>query len=471
MRLAEASRDCKAATGRSSGETAIGGLSLKHTTWLALVLAMSAATGEARAQRLDGIAAVVNDEVVLQSEVEEQLYLFLLRNQARPDSAETDTLRREILDQLIDEKLIVAEAKRQGVTAPDAEVNQQVEQAMREAKERLGSAEAFAEQLKRENLTEDKLREKYRNEVRRQMLAQRLVQKQVAHKQVSQAEAEAYFKAHPEKFPKMPGQVRVSLIQIPVMPDSVTEAKARAAAVAARARISKGEKFAKVAAEVSDDPASARAGGDLGFLTKGNADPAFERALFSQKPGQLGQPVRGAFGWHIIEVIERDTLKNRAGRDSTDEDGNPAIEIHARHILIRAEVSDADVARARALANRVCAEAKKGTDFTTLVRRYSKYQGPQAEDGDLGFLSTTTFTPMFRAALDTLEVGDVSGVLENRAGFNIFKLTDRKPERAYRLEEIRDELVGGVAQIQFHEKYEQWVKGLRAKAHIEIRSS
>jgi peptidyl-prolyl cis-trans isomerase SurA len=420
---------------------------------------------------VDGIAAVVNDEVVLQSDVEEQLFLFLSRAQTEPDSSTVDTLRRQILDQLIDEKLIVAEAKRQAVTVPDAEVNKQVEDALREAKERMGSAEAFQAQLQRENLTEDKLREKYRGEVRRQMLAQRLVQKQIGRKNVTAAEAEAFFKAHPEKFPKVPGEVRVAVIQIPATADSATESKARARTNQVRRRIEGGEKFAKVAAEVSEDPGSARAGGDLGFFGRGQMDPAFEDAAFTQRIGVVGTPVRSQIGYHLIEVIERDTVRTAANRDSLDPQGRPVVEVHARHILMRVELTEADVARARQKAERVRAEAVKGADFAQLVSRYSEYQGPQTAGGDLGFLSLGTLQPQIRAGLDSLSVGEISEVLVNRAGFNIFKLMDRKPERPYTLEEIRSELPQAVTQIQFREKYDAWVKGLRDKAHIEYRQT
>ena len=423
------------------------------------------------AQRLDGIAAVVNDEVVLQSDVEEQLYLFMMRAQAEPDSTVADTLRRQILDQLIDEKLIVAEAKRQSVTVPDAEVNKQVDQAIKEAKERMGSAEAFAAQLQRENLTEAKLREKYKGEVRRQMLAQRLVQKQIARKTVTATEAEAYFKAHPDKFPKLPGEVHVAVIQIPVAPDSARDVKARAEAAKARQRIVAGEKFAKVAAEVSDDPGSARSGGDLGYFTRGQLDPAVEDAAFSQKIGVVSAPVRSPVGYHLVEVLDRDTLKTAAKRDSVDEQGRPVIEAHARHILVRVEVTEADVERARKKAERVRAEAAKGGDFAQLVSRYSEYKGPSSAGGDLGFLSLGNLQPQIRGALDSLAVGQISRVLVNRAGFNIFRMIEKRPERAYTLEEIRGELPQAVGTIQFREKYDAWVKGLRAKAHIEYRSS
>ena len=147
------------------------------------------------------------------------------------------------------------------------------------------------------------------------------------------------------------------------------------------------------------------------------------------------------------------------------------LEVHARHILIRVPVSDADAERAKKLAERVRGEAVKGTDFGTLVRRYSKYEGQQGEGGDLGFVSMGSLQPSIRAGLDTLEAGEISEVLVNQVGFNIFKVNDRKPEREYQLDEIKNDLPELVAQMKQRERYEAWVKTLRAKAHIEIRNS
>ena len=433
---------------------------------LALLAIFSAPLG---AQRVDGIAAVVNEDLILESDVEEQLYLLLARAQTRPDSAFEDTLRHQVLEQLIDDKLIVAEAKRQGITVSDVEVSRAVEQQIAQKREELGGEQAFRDQLRRENTTEDKLRDKYRNDIRLQMLGQRLLARQFPPKPVPPAEAVAFFQANPTRFPKAPAEVRVAVIQIPVTADSSTSAKGRADAVAARKRILGGEKFAKVAAEVSDDPNSARSGGDLGFFTRGAMEPTIDAAAFSLKPGQLSDPILTPFGWHIVEVLERDTLKTRAKRDSLGRDGKPLLEAHVRHILIRVPLGDDDAERAKKLALRVRSEAVKGTNFATLVRRYSKYQGPQGEDGDLGFLSMASLSPPIRAGLDTLEVGEFSEVLPNQAGYNIFKLVDRRPEHAYTLEEIRDELPDAVAQLRFKDKYDDWIKGLRGKAHIEYR--
>jgi peptidyl-prolyl cis-trans isomerase SurA len=444
---------------------------LKYLNWAALGLAISLAPMSAEAQRLDGIAAIVNDEVVLQSDVEEQLALLFMNSQIPQDSATVDTLRRQVLNQLIDEKLIVAEAKRQGITVSEAEVSRQVEQAIADAKERMGGEQGFRQQLARENLSEEKLREKYRGELERQTIAQRLVQKQLPKKTVTASEAEAYFTANKDKFPHMPSEIRLQVIQIPASADTATDAAARSQALAVRKRILTGEKFAKVAADVSDDPGSARSGGDLGFFSRGMMEPAVENTAFRLKLGELSQPVRSAFGWHIVEPLERDTVKTRAGKDSTDKKGAPVLEVHARHILIRVPISEADAERSRKLAERVRGEAVKGTDFGTLVRRYSKYEGQQGEGGDLGFVSMASLQPNIRAGLDTLEVGEISEVLVNPVGFNIFKVVDRKPEREYQLEEIRKDLPDLVAQMKQRERYGEWVKTLRAKAHIEIRNS
>jgi peptidyl-prolyl cis-trans isomerase SurA len=446
---------------------------LKSKRWVLALLALGllAAPPTSVAQRLDGIAAVVNDEVVLQSDVEEQLYLYLMRAQSQPDSAAIDTLRRQILDQLIDEKLIVAEAEKQGLKVTDQEVGTQVNAAIDDAKKRLGSEEAYAEQLRRENTTEAQLRQKYEREVRRQMLAQRLVQKQVPTQKVNETEAEAFFKAHPEKFPLVPAELRVAVIQIPVEADSATRREARLKALAAKKRIDGGEKFAKVAGEVSEDPASANAGGDMGFIGRGQVDPTFEQACFSLPLNRVSDPIETPFGWHIIEVLDHDSLKTVSGADSIDGTGQRAIEVHARHILLRVRLDEADAERSKKLAESVHARAAKGEDFAELVKQYSRFQGPAAPGGDLGFISMGSVQPQIREGLAGVAVGSVSEVLPNQAGYNIFKVLDRREERPYTLEEIKEDLPQVVSQIRNRERYDAWVQSLRGKSHIEIRTS
>jgi len=428
-----------------------------------------AAPRNPQAQTLDAIAAMVNDEPVLASDVEEQLFLFLQRAQAQPDSSQVDTLRRQVLDQLIDEKLVLAEAKKQNLTVPAADVQKQVEAAIAEAKQRYGGDDGFKEQLARENTTEARLRERYKGDIEKQMLEQQVVKKMFPKKTVTQADAEAYFLAHKDKFPKVPPQLHLQVLQIVPSPDSAALKDGRAKIDAIRKRIVGGEKFAKVAADVSDDPGTAKSGGDLGFFRRGQMEPTIEDAAFGQPNGKLSQPIRTPYGFHLIETMERDTVRGPDGRDSLDADKKPIEEVHARHILVKVTPNDDDVARTQKLAQTVRDQAAKGGDFATLVKKYSTYRGPASADGDVGFLSLGSLQPSIRAGLENLKVGEVSPVLPNSQGFNIFKVLERKPERDYELAEIKQELPDAVAEAQFRDKYDAWLKTLRSKAQIEYR--
>jgi len=164
--------------------------------------------------------------------------------------------------------------------------------------------------------------------------------------------------------------------------------------------------------------------------------------------------VQTPFGYHLIKVEEADAAKG---------------EIHARHILFRVQPSEADANRSKAQIEQIRAQAVKGVDFGTLARRYSKYRGPAASDGDLGFLPLNVFSADFRAALDTLELGQVSPPLLNPQGFHLFKVNDRQPERAYEIAEIQNDLPELVRQQKLKEQYDSFVADLRKKAHIEYR--
>ena len=301
------------------------------------------------------------------------------------------------------------------------------------------------------------------------MAADRLKQKQFPKHTVTQAEAEAFYKAHTDKFPRVAPEVHLQVIQMPPSPESTVVASTLARLQAIRKRITGGEKFAKVAAEVSEDPNSKQSGGDLGFFSRGHMIPEFETATFALANGELSQPVRTSFGWHLIQAIERDTVKTVAGADSLDETGKPVLEVHARHILLRMTPTDADVERTHATAEYVRDQARKGVDFTTLVHRYSKFSGPADANGDVGFVSLNNLQPQIRTGLDTLEVGQVSDVLTNQTGFNVFKVIDKHAEREYTLDEVKAELPNAVAEVQRREKYDEWMKALRAKAQIEYR--
>ena len=413
------------------------------------------ASPSSRGERVDGVVAVVNDEVVLASEVDEQVYLFLQQARVRPDSLGIAQLRKEVLDRIIDEKVIVSEAKRQNLTLAEAEIKKNVDDAIADVKARLGSEAAFKAELAREGLTEEDLRKRYREDASRQMMANQLLRKQLGGKvEVTPAEAEKYFTEHPGEFPKRASAIHVQLVQIPVELDSTAKRAVRQKAVAAQARLKKGEPFSRLAQELSEDTGTASSGGDLGWFSRTSLDSTFTAQVFKLPVGQVSGVIETPYGYHLVKVEETDPTKG---------------EVHARHILFRTVPTEADAQRVKSRIEEVRAQAVKGVDFGTLARRYSRFEGPSGPGGDLGFLPMSAFSPEFRAALDTLETGQVSPPLLNAQGWHLFKVLDRESERAYRLDEIKNELPELVRQAKLKTQYETFVADLRKKATIEYR--
>jgi peptidyl-prolyl cis-trans isomerase SurA len=412
--------------------------------------------GTPKEEKIDGVVAVVNDEAILSSEVDEQLYLFLSQSRAQlSDSSQLTELRKKIIDKLIDEKLIVGEAKRQNVVVPEADIQKNVDGAISDAKQRLGSADAYQAELSRMGLSEADLRQRYHEEAERELLAELFLRRQLGAKtEVTPAEATAYFNEHPGDFPKRPAGLHVQLIMLPIEADSTQFATARKRANDALARIKKGEPFSRLAQELSDDTGTKQSGGDLGWFKKGTLDSVFEEAAFKLPVGTTSGAVRTSYGVHLIKVEEADKTKG---------------EIHARHILFAVRPTKADADRVARRMDDIRTQAVKGVDFGTLARRYSKFTGPSTPEGDLGLVPVTAFSPDFRAALDTLEIGEVSAPLLNPQGYHVFKVLDREPERAYKVDEIKDQLPELVRQARLKTSYDTFVADLRKKAHIEYR--
>jgi hypothetical protein len=130
--------------------------------------------------------------------------------------------------------------------------------------------------------------------------------------------------------------------------------------------------------------------------------------------------------------MERDTVRGPTGADSLGADGKPIEEVHARHILVKVTPNDADIDRTQDLANKVRDQAAKGGDFGALAKKYSTYRGNAQPDGDVGFLSLGSLQPNIRAGVENLKPGEVSQVLPNQQGFNIFKLLEKKARKRLR---------------------------------------
>jgi len=423
-------------------------------------IAVAAAAPARMVAGSERIAAIVNKEVILESDVDDQLRVAVVNLHVDPsDSVSLAKLRKDVLRQLIDEQVILAEAQRQNVTITKSDLDKAVKEAIANVRTRLGSDANFQRALAEEHTTEEALRRKYEPDVKKQLLVMRLVGKEVQNRTtVTDAEAKAYFAAHRDSLGKRSEQLKLSAIVIGFEPDSIQVKRLHARADSLRNLIVvKKAPFEDVAKKFSDDPSGVR-GGDLGTFARGDMVAEFEEVAFALKPNEISQPVRSRYGWHLIQVLQHFPKSDSLGE-----------RIHARHVLLQAKISPADEDRARKKALGVRDSILKGADFAAMAKRHSMDTATKDSGGFLGEVPVSTLPPTFQEPLTGLGEGEVSVPLKGEAGYYVFKLAGRVPERDYRLDEVLPEIKQIVMQQKLRDAYDRWLERIRKNVNIEVK--
>jgi peptidyl-prolyl cis-trans isomerase SurA len=284
--------------------------SFAPTLTFALVLGAAAAD---EVVVVDKIAAVVNKSIVLQSEVTSMLEQM---NQVEPIQPGADVKKAmthrcgEILDSLIAEKLLEEEVRKLRIDVTDAEVDRVVKGTMEENKLDQARLEAA---LARQGLSLAEYKEGLKKQLTKMKIVQLRVKNRVQITDQDVKAAAAQRRAMDSKEFRVKARHILFLVP-PGTEGTEQEAKARAAL----ARLQKGDKFADLAKELSEDPGSKDRGGDLGEFGRGEMVPEFERAAFAAEPGKIVGPVKTAFGWHLILVDERVPVLAPSGAEAEE---------------------------------------------------------------------------------------------------------------------------------------------------------
>jgi peptidyl-prolyl cis-trans isomerase SurA len=430
-----------------------------HPILAAAVLIAVGGVLAAPAGASERIAAVVNNEVILESEVDDALDQALAQYHVDPqDSAAVDGVRKEVLKQLVDEQVILADAAKQGVTVTPAEIQQGVDQQMEQVRSRFPTEDDFKKALEQEKYTEASLRQKYQPEIRKQLIVMKMVGREVQSKtSVNDTEVRAFFESHRDSLGKSPERIKLASIVVEFEPDSTQVKHAKTRADSLRSVIVKGKPFGEVAADASDDPSGQR-GGDLGTFERGSMVPEFEEVAFRLTPNEISAPFRTRFGWHIVQV-----LKHNAKTDSTEES------VHARHILVRLKPTPADEERARKMAIAIRDSLFSGADFAAMAKRHSADTSSRDSGGVIGEISVPDLPPTFREPLAGLHDGEISVPLKGDAGYYIFKVLGHVPEADYKYEDIKDRLKEIVLNQKLRENYQRWLDRIRKNVNIDIK--
>ncbi len=424
---------------------------------LSFVLATPLAAQAARPPEalVDRIVAVVGDSVVLASDVEEQLLRLQASGQTIPtDSQALDKLKRQSLDPLINQLLLVQAAIQDSVVVDDADVNAEVDAEIRRRQQAVGGPAAFQAALARSGMTEVQFRAMLRKEVHQNMLVQRYLSKVQRDRNpppVTVEEMRQYLDARRSSLGKRPATI--SFAQVVVTPQPTDSAR-QAALEKARdilTQIQHGADFAELARHYSQDPGSAPQGGELGWFRPGQMMPAFERAAYALRPGQVSGIVETPFGFHIIK------LEKARGPER-----------QARHILIKPAITPADIDSAKARADEVVSLAQQGESMDSLQARF----GDPNEDQRVGPALQESLPEPYKAELANAKEGEIVGPFQittrGEQSWAVVKVTQLQDSGTYSLddEQVREQVR---KQLEQQKLIDELIKELREKTYIDIR--
>ena len=404
-------------------------------------------------EKLEGIVAIVDDDVVLASELAERYNAVYQRIQESEAAAKPspEAIMSQLMERLVSERIQLQLANQRGVDIDDETLTQRINAFAAESRMTL---DEFREALEKDGISYRKFREDIRRELQLQRLQQLMVGRRVS---ISEQDLEDLM-ASPSFRELTSDEYRVGHILLAVEGGASESTVARAATAAEDivARLRKGADFAQMAVEHSA-AATALEGGDLGWRRAAELPSLFGEKVLELLPGETADPIRNSLGFHVIQLLEKRGVSQQR-----------QTQMHVRHILVQPSAirsPEETQALAESLLNRIVA----GEDFAELAREHSEDAGSAMAGGDLGWSDGSEFVPEFRGAIARLDVGEYSRPFQSQFGWHVAQVLDRRNQ------DVSDEARRNVAmqvlyERRFAEKLQEWLQEIRDEAFVELRT-
>lgn len=416
---------------------------------LVLLMLLGSATRLQAAEILDRIVAVVNDSVVLQSELNQELSVvrkqLQQRNMQLPDPQD---LQRQVLEQLILEKLQLDAAANAGISVDDATLDAAVR---RVAEQNRMSLSQFRDALAAEAISWTDFRTQLRNQIIISRLQHQVMQSRinVTPQEIDQLVEQ---QRHGQPIEYHLGHI---LIALPDAASPQVIAQAREKAERIHRQLEQGASFQTLAASYSDSQ-TALQGGDLGWRTQGELPTLITNLISKLEVGKITSVRRSPSGFHIFKLIAR-----REGKRHI------VTQTHVRHILIEtnAVVNDQDARmRLESLRKRI----ENGASFAALAKANSDDSASASQGGDLGWIDPGRMVGSFDRVMDSLQPGETSQPIHTRFGWHIVQVLGRREQDAtdaYRREQAAQQ----IQSRKLQDETQLWLRQLREEAYVDIR--
>jgi len=417
-----------------------------------LLLLTSTQVALAQGQQIDKIIAIVDDSVVLSSELETRLEDVKLRfsdqtGQLPPD----DVLREQILERLIIENIQVQLASRYGISPSDAQVNQAFSQM---ATSQGITPEALASEMESQGESISSVMRGIRRELTIQQMQQTAVNNRI---EITEAEIDNFLRSTEGQFWQS-SSLNLQHIQIGLSSDADPGevASAQSTANSVIERLEAGESFETLAVQYSNAP-NAMEGGNIGWRRSMEFPLEIREALENVSVGEYSEPVRSSGGIHIFKVIEQ---RGGVSQEQMVE------QTKTRHILLMPnEIRNSE--ETRELAETLRQRVIEGEPFADLAAEYSEDFGNSLRGGDLGWVMPGQMVAPFEDQMEATEVGEVSPPVETQFGWHIILVEDRR-EQDMSDEILRNRAYGVLHDQRFPEELDLWLREIRGDAFVNV---
>ena len=415
---------------------------------LTLLCLLGAATiSSAQVQTLDKVVAIVDDDVVLASELQERLLMIQQNLERRGvEMPDQETLARETLDRLILESIQLQLADRYGVRVPDAQLDDAMQ---RMAAQNSMSLEAFRGALEAEGESFVAMREQVRKEIMIQRVQQGNVNRNI---NITEQEVENFMATEEGEAMTQPEfRVVQALVEVSSKDSSEEKAAKEAFVDGVLASILAGTPFQEAVATLEPYVFT---GGDLGWRKIDAIPSMFAGVIPSLKTGDTAKVESGA-GFHLVYLVDE------RGRERLIEQTN------VRHILVKpTEVLSDEAAQQRAVELRQ--RILDGEDFAMVAKEYSDDIGSATEGGELGWTNPGQMVPEFEAAMASTDIGEISEPVRSEFGWHILEVTGRREQNI--AEDMRKrQVMNYLHEQKYQEELDAWLRKIREEAFVDLK--
>ena len=419
---------------------------------LACSLGSANAQGRVAVRNGDYILAVINQELVTAGEVDRRLERAQQEAQRAGAKLPPEVeLRRQVVESLIEERVIITYARDSGVKIEDADLDRAVQSV-------AAQNQIDVPELRRRLAADGIEYTRFRANLRDQMLVERIREREVYQRiKITDLDVDRLVDQQ-RAAAQADSELNIAqiLVTLPEGADAATVAARKERAEKALERVRRGEDFALVAKAVSEDGNKDK-GGEIGMRAASRLPDAFVDVVRPLAPGEVAPALlRTGAGFHVLKLVER-----REGAALRVQ------QTHARHILLRTSARlSPEAAAARLLEYRKQIESG-AKSFEDLARQFSD-DGSAPQGGDLGWAGPGTFVPEFDEAMNKLQIGGISPPVVSRFGVHLIQVLERR-ETAMENRQLREQARNLLREQKFEEAYLDWAKDLRARAYIEMR--